>query len=38
MRTFWHGRMVPRQGRGYQARINRALRKLMSEEGKISGE
>jgi hypothetical protein len=29
-------RMVPRQGRGYQTRINRALRKLMSEERKIS--
>jgi uncharacterized protein (DUF4415 family) len=27
-----------RQGRGYQTRINRALRKLMSEERKISGE
>ena len=25
-----------RQGRGYQTRINRALRKLMSEERKIS--
>jgi uncharacterized protein (DUF4415 family) len=31
-------RMVPRQGRGYQTRINRALRKLMSEERKISGQ
>jgi len=31
-------RMVPRQGRGYQTRINRALRKLMTEERKISGE
>ena len=31
-------RMVPRQGRGYQTRINRALRKLMSEERKISEE
>jgi len=31
-------RMVPRQGRGYQTRINRVLRKLMSEERKISGE
>ena len=30
-------RMVPRQGRGYQTGINRALRKLMSEERKISG-
>ena len=27
-----------RQGRGYQTRINRALRKLMSEERKISEE
>ena len=27
-----------RQGRGYQTRINRALRKLMSEERKVSGE
>jgi len=27
-----------RQGRGYQTRINRALRKLMSEERKISGD
>jgi len=27
-----------RQGRGYQTRINRALRKLMSEDRKISGE
>ena len=27
-----------RQGRGYQTRINRALRKLMTEERKISGE
>ena len=27
-----------RQGRGYQTRINRALRKLMSEERKIPGE
>ena len=27
-----------RQGRGYQTRINRALRKLMMEERKISGE
>src|SRR6266849_6365979 len=27
-----------RQGRGYQTRINRALRKLMSEERKISTE
>ena len=27
-----------RPGRGYQTRINRALRKLMSEERKISGE
>jgi uncharacterized protein (DUF4415 family) len=27
-----------RQGRGYQTRINRALRKLMSDERKISGE
>ena len=26
-----------RQGRGYQTRINRALRKLMTEERKISG-
>src|SRR5437660_11787471 len=26
-----------RQGRGYQTRINRALRKLMSEERRISG-
>jgi uncharacterized protein (DUF4415 family) len=26
------------QGRGYQTRINRALRKLMSEERNISGE
>ena len=31
-------RMVPRQGRGYQTRINRTMRKLMSEERKISGE
>jgi len=30
-------RMVPRQGRGYQTRINRALRKLMSKERKTSG-
>jgi len=27
-----------RQGRGYQTRINRVLRKLMSEERKISEE
>jgi len=27
-----------RQGRGHQTRINRALRKLMSEERKILGE
>jgi len=27
-----------RQGRGYQTRINRALRKLMTEERKKSGE
>ena len=27
-----------RQGRGYQTRINRALRKLMSEERNISEE
>ena len=27
-----------RQGRGYQTRINRALRKLMMEERKRSGE
>jgi uncharacterized protein (DUF4415 family) len=27
-----------RQGRGYQTRINRALRKLMLDERKISGE
>ena len=27
-----------RQGRGYQTRINRAPRKLMSEDRKISGE
>jgi uncharacterized protein (DUF4415 family) len=26
-----------RQGRGYQTRINRALRKLMTEENKQSG-
>jgi uncharacterized protein (DUF4415 family) len=27
-----------RQGRGYQTRINRALRNVISEERKISGE
>jgi uncharacterized protein (DUF4415 family) len=31
-------RMVPRQGRGHQTRINRGMRKLMSEEKKISDE
>jgi uncharacterized protein (DUF4415 family) len=30
--------LFKRQGQGYQTRINRALRKLMTEERKISGE
>jgi uncharacterized protein (DUF4415 family) len=30
--------LFQRQGRGYQTRINRALRRLMSEERKISNE